>query len=425
MASTHRTSTHRFDCASSSLRLKGLLRNTRCVLWMCFGLGVATHLSLTQIGGFETEDKVVKPLTTQFIKRQPRLSKPLELKKRPQPKRRRMQRKMVSVKAEMQRDQRGSCFQPSQVLRGLARPSVDIGRIAGFGSVEVEPRSIAGIIEGAKEVEQKIDMSLELLDIDALNTGQHHAMVIQDPTDKRNITGFLNLAYIYSDWMTGMEEYKSSDMTFYAVTRLVEKVNEWTLIKTRIAGRVTFDSPELFKTPWVYTRAGHSYAGWKIPYSQAQNLGRYFQQGGFWIADGLQGGPRVGQDIPMRDAVRDALATVDHKYGRDWEFEKLPFDHPIFHCFFEFPDGAPVSADSNRWGPAWADNYPVEGVFLEKHLVVLYTNKNFVLGWVGRSRLYPQYDFDGMRVFQFGVNTIVFALTQEGSITYRLMTSVK
>jgi hypothetical protein len=301
---------------------------------------------------------------------------------------------------------------------------VEIGRLSRLGDAGIEPQSAAEAIESAKEDEKKVDMSLELLDIEALNTGQHHAMVIEDPTDKRNIVGFLNLAYIYSDQMTGMDAYKTSDMTFYGVTRLVDRMNEWTRIRTRIAGRFPFDSAELFQTPWVYTRAGYYSVGWKIPYSQALNIGQYLKQGGFWIPDGLQGGPGVGQDVSLRNALKDALATVNHVYGRDWEFQKLPFAHPLFHCFFEFPDGAPVSADSPTWG-GYGSNFPVEGVFLGERLMVLYTNKNFILGWVGRSPLYPEYNFDGTRVFQFGVNTIVFALTQEGSITHRLMSSVK
>jgi len=261
--------------------------------------------------------------------------------------------------------------------------------------------------------------------ISALNTGRYHALVVQDPTDKQNITGFLNLAFVYSEQMEGLGGVvRSADMTFYGVTRLVDRMNEWTQIRTRIAGRFTFDSSELFQTPWVYTRGGHSLAAWTIPYSQAHNLGQYLQEGGFWIADGLQGGPGVGQDIPMRNAVKDALATANHVYGRDWQFQKLSFHHPIFHCFFEFPDGAPVSADGPYWG-GYGSNFPVEGVFFRERLLVLYTNKNLVHGWVGRSPLYPQYNFDGMRVFQFGVNTIVFALTQEGSITHRLMDSIQ
>ena len=146
----------RFVCPSACLTLKSLLKRTRNGLWIGAGCALAIHLSLTQIGSSDGEQKAAKPLTTHFVKRQPRLSKPLELKKRPKPKHRRIQRKMVSVKAKLQRDQRGGHFHPIQVLRGLATPSVEIGRIAGFGTIEMDPRSISDIVEGTKEVEQKV-----------------------------------------------------------------------------------------------------------------------------------------------------------------------------------------------------------------------------------------------------------------------------
>jgi hypothetical protein len=398
------------------LTLGVLLKRSRRLLWIGCALALSVHIGLSQLGVGAEEQRAAKPLTTQFVKRQPRLTKPLELKKRPQPKHRRVERSMVAVKARMQRKETGVGFEPTQLVRGLARPSVQIGRLAGPGGAETEPQALAGVIEGAKEAKNKIDMSLELLDIETLNTGRYHAMVVQDPGDKRNISGFLNLAYIYSDAMEGLGTYRSSDMTFYAVTRVAEKMNDWTQIKTRIAGRFTFDAPQLFDTPWVYTRGGHSLASWVIPYSQAHNLGKYLRDGGFWIADGLSRGP-LGQDVPMRKAVKDALAAVDHVHGRDWDFQDLPFGHPLFHCFFEFPDGAPSSA--GYW--------PVEGVFLGERLLVLYTNNNLVHGWVSRSPVYGDWypDLDGTRVFQFSVNTIVFALTQEGSITYRLMGGVE
>ena len=98
----------------------------------------------------------------------------------------------------MLRGQRGPQFQAAQALRGLARPGVDIARMGISGGVGVEPKALAEAIQGTKDVEEKIDLSLELLDIAALNTGKHHAMVVQDPEDKRNIQGFCRLAVIYS-----------------------------------------------------------------------------------------------------------------------------------------------------------------------------------------------------------------------------------
>ena len=100
----------RFSCPSASLTLKFLLQRTRKALWIGLGLALALHLCLTQLGGLAETQKSAKPLTTQFIKRAPRLTKPLELKKRPRPKQRRMRRKMVAVKAKVDRKEMSAGF---------------------------------------------------------------------------------------------------------------------------------------------------------------------------------------------------------------------------------------------------------------------------------------------------------------------------
>ena len=168
----------RFECASSSLTLRGLLKRTQRALGVCCGLGIVVHLSFLRVGGLEPEQKVAKPLTTQFVKRQPRLTKPLELKKRPRPKRRQIQRQMVAVKARMERGKTAARFGVAPMLGGLVRPDVRFGRIGGFTGQGMEPHAVAAAIQPSRETEGSMDMALELLDIEALDTGKHHALVV-------------------------------------------------------------------------------------------------------------------------------------------------------------------------------------------------------------------------------------------------------
>ena len=44
--------------------------------------------------------------------------------------------------------------------------------------------------QGAEE----IDLRLELLGVEALDTGRHRALVVIDPKDQRNLQGFLYLS---------------------------------------------------------------------------------------------------------------------------------------------------------------------------------------------------------------------------------------
>ena len=152
------SSSSRFLCPSASLSLNGLLRRTQRALWMGLVSAVGIHLTFTQLGGLSEEERVAKPLTTQFIKRQPRLTKPLELKKRPRPKQRTMRRKMVAVKAKVDRQEAVSSLRPIGMVQQLARPKVDIGRITAFQMTSLEPQVVAQAVESTKEAKSIIEI---------------------------------------------------------------------------------------------------------------------------------------------------------------------------------------------------------------------------------------------------------------------------
>ena len=416
----------RFDCPSSPLRPKSLLRKTEHVLWVCLGIGAATHLSLTQLARSQDEQKAPKPLTTQFVKRQPRLSKPLELKKRPQPKRRPIERTMVSVKARKQEHQSATGLETAQALGGLARPSVDIGRVAAFGWTAVEPTSLAQHIEGTKEVEQRIDMSLELLDIEALDTGRYPAMVVQDPADRRRITGFCRLAVIYSPQFHRAGDSPSRTNFEWQVEigfrRLVRFMNEATEIDAEVLGRLGLNDKELFKAPWTLFSPNRTF---HLSDSHLRSLGRYLLGGGFVFAD--------GQDkryLPpgWKDGFRSLrLALVESlkHCGVPSSIEKLPDTHPVYHCYFDFsgpPGGCDIIHKSGYDGVNVVGY--VEGIQLGERLLALVTGKEYGYGWAIMGTLVWK-SWDPTHSFRFGVNTIILSLTQEGSITRQLMDTIQ
>ena len=415
----------RFHCASSSLALGSLFRRSQPELLMWLALGVAVHLSLTQIAGFEPEEKAAKPLTTQFVKRQPRLTKPLELKKRPQPKRRLVQRRMVSVEARMQREQRVGAFQPTQVLRGLARPSAQVGRLLRFEGGAVEPLSIAQAIESAKESKRSVDMSLEMMDVEALDTGKYHALVVQDPDEKRSIRGFCHLAIVPPRIrLVTQSGYTFEYYVVPGIVRLVAAMNQYTDIRTDILGRITLDDAELFKVPWVFF---FSWDKFKLNDAEFQNLGRYLVSGGFVFADAYGG--KESQQTPGAAAVTAALFGALATQGVEAALEKLPNSHPIYHCYFDF-DGPPSAGDAAVMSvhPDQSDIIEyLEAIHLEGRVAALFSRKFFTHAWTfhgAGSRSEGYQSWDPKRPLQFGINTIIFALTQEGSITHRLFDTV-
>ena len=47
-----------------------------------------------------------------------------------------------------------------------------------------------------RQSENKIDLALEMLDVNSLDTGEHQAVVIQDPDDPQSIKGFIKLPLV-------------------------------------------------------------------------------------------------------------------------------------------------------------------------------------------------------------------------------------
>ncbi len=421
----------RFSCPTSGLKL-GVFRVRRS-FWFALVMASGIHLSILYVTPAREGEVAVKPLTTKFVKREPRLVKPLEMKKRPSPKPRPMRRKMVSVKAKISRRDFIATAPSLRVLDNLARPKAEMSRTVWFEPSRLEGYVASVDVFSDKEPEQKVDMSLEMLDIDALDTGKYHAMVIQNPRDKKRIKGYFHVSAVYARSMTkelnflGGPAGRSAIYTdgVRAIPNIVNAINRYTNIRADIGKVYTFDSKELFKTPWTYISC---HTMFKLTEIEADNLGKYLLSGGFLMADddwACRG--RTG-DIALRGMFKDALAVAGYVHGKDWDFEKIPNDHPLYHCYFDFHDGPPMGNDlysyqsgNNWWGPY---DY-IEGITIDDRLVGIMSNKDYVEVW-GRFGAWsgsPPGDYT--RQEHLLINIIVFALTQEDSITRQVMDYVE
>ena len=353
-------------------------------------MAIALHLSLTRWRGLVVEQRTAKPLTTQFVKRQPRLTKPLELKKRPRPKRRTIRRKMVAVKAKVDRQRMSAQVSAPKMVQSLTRPSAIVGRSTLFSTVVMEPSALAQAIESAKEAQNIIDTSLEMLSVEALDTGEYHAMVIQDPRDKRSIRGFFHVARAYPQTVGSIEATNPNNRgSPWALPRgipgLIDALNKWTGIKADIRGTFTFDSRELFKTPMVFIA---SHTPFRLTEAEASTLGQYLLAGGFLYTDTLLS---VIQRANYHSIVllwKDSLVAVGLTNGRDWDFERLPQSHGIYHCYYDF-DRAPNGHDDYYWkrnGKAilgMVDEPPnyLEGATIDGRLLGICSAKNYTFPW--------------------------------------------
>ena len=107
--------------------------------------------------------------------------------------------------------------------------------------------------------------------------------------------------------------------------------------------------------------------------------------------------------------------------GKDFWSERLPEDHPIYTAFFDLSGGMPFGySPSLGQGKAgvrtW--NY-LTGHYIKGRLASATAGDTGGWGWHNDTR-----GGDSTRQLQLAVNIIIYALTQEGSITQRLMQMV-
>ena len=89
--------------------------------------------------------------------------------------------------------------------------------------------------------------------------------------------------------------------------------------------RVEVGSPDIFNYPFFHM-TGHG--RWALSDDEAQNLRKYLEGGGFLHID-----DNYGLDPYVRPSLKKVFPEL--------ELVELPFDHPIYHQKFSFPNGLP------------------------------------------------------------------------------------
>lgn len=151
---------------------------------------------------------------------------------------------------------------------------------------------------------------------------------------------------------------------------------------------VDLESDNLFQYPLVFM-TGHGTVNFSS--AEARRLRAYLENGGFLYID---------DDYGMNESIRKELKKV----FPDQELRELPFDHPIYHCHFDFPSGPPKIHEH--------DNKPAQGfgLFIGDRLCVFYTyESNPADGWAD-----PEVHHDPPEkreaALRMGTNIVVYAL---------------
>jgi hypothetical protein len=355
----------------------------------------------------------------------------LEFRKTPMPESRRRQRRasltstqvaqaqaLVAMHTETLIDQLdATSIAPPSLRRsdrlGVGGPAAAIGSEAVIGLPELGEVSVTGVKESVRQV----DMSLDLLSIRDMDTGQYQAMVIQDPDDRRSISGYMHLAQGFTRNRASIPGNIGRDRTIYqSLDFLIKALHEYTGIEADYTGPIPLDDPDLLKVPWLLLP---SWFGEAHSSSEAElaNLGRYLAAGGFALTTSRENEKLRGGKF---DRLRQALNSQHLYEGADWRFVYLKPDHPIYHSFFDFD----MAVRDNMEQGNFTDIGDM-GLVVGERLAVLMTAKSITTQSGREGTVNFEDPVDATRHLQFSVNTVVFALTQEGGVTQQLMSGIK
>jgi len=402
----------RFRGPSDAIDMEKLEKETQKLLFLGLLVAVSFHAALGSYFMFKkTEVKVVRPPTMELVIRRPRMTKPFEFKKK------RIKQREYKKKEIVQR-------KPTAEIKTKSLQASLMGTVASYdfetkmdidtGTKVFIPEVVNIEMTATREPEKQISMKEEMISLDDLDTGQYKAMIIQDPKDKKSVKGFI---YISTLWGAQLEPaYKR------AVIHLSDAVNRYTNIRSKVDKHLFIDSRRLFDTPFVFLCADEAFYLTEI---EAKNLGEYLRKGGFAVLD--NGTPTYefgAAEASLKQMLRDAL-------GADAKFLPIPNSHPLYHCFEDFDGGPPQGSENssraivrqnlNRIDSQNGLQYAtlpkqvlyLEGVWIDERLVAIYSDKGYAKKWADTSNNEPQ--------LRIGVNMVVYALTQEGSIAQQKM----
>ncbi len=150
---------------------------------------------------------------------------------------------------------------------------------------------------------------------------------------------------------------------------------------------VSLSDDQLFSYPFLFL-TGHG----NISFSddEVKRLRLYLKNGGFLYAD---------DDYGMDESFRREMKKVFPEH----DFVELPFDHPLYHIVYDFPNGLPKIHEHYEGPPKGL------GIFYGGRLVVFYTyNTNISDGWTEAHNDPPE---KREAAFMVGINIVAYAFT--------------
>ena len=389
----------RFASFSTSFDLDALLRPQRRSLWYSVALSAVLLAALALIDPFgRVVSTAPHPPTVKYIKRQPRPTKPLSVRKIPQPEQQPMVRKRqptpirtdpvhltttVTTEAPMKQ---GS-VSAAQSLLSLPPSSVPLP-LDAERQLGADYSLGDHAIEITRQSENKTDLALEMLEVHHLDTGQHQAVVIQDLDDRQSIKGFIKLPLVVP------RKALNRLVPTRSIEALADGINKYTNLRAEVFGPIAFDDDRIFKFPLLI---GSIYSSLRLNEIEEANQFQYLIQGGF-----IMGG--IGDAEKHLSQVLVNGGLVERK---DFWSEALLEDHPIYNAFFIIGFQSYFLEPHPDQSIACYITRGLKGHFIKDRLV--FVNPLDSSHWA--------YDEAELML---AINVMAYALTQEGSLAQRL-----
>ena len=251
-----------------------------------------------------------------------------------------------------------------------------------------------------------------------------------NPKNKKDIRGFLNIyqleynsSKLEKSPATGwdvVDGQPSWNCVPQALPSLAKYANDSTKLRVSIRGTIRLDSKELTTVPFLYMMGFQSSV--RYTKEEARNIGNYLRNGGFILIDDGNAYQSGAFNITARQMLKDAL-------GYDAVFERVPNSHPMYTVWENF-SAPPSGEDMMRYDKRVREIkevYPyVEAIFINGRMVALVSNRGYNFAW-GYWKFLPTAaggPYDNTRQLQFGLNIVVYALTQRGGIVDQNRTKI-
>ena len=431
-------------------------------LQSCLALSLALHLLV--IFGITHRERVTQfpvlpPIMVEFTKRPPP-QRTLTRRQRPQ-QRPLVRRPSLQAAPVVAMRPAPSASRPLPVFKTSALrlptaslPDRQVLPVPDFPARHIGPQLRAGALEGTRQGADEIDLSLELMDVQALDTGRHRAMVVVDPQDRRKLKGFLYMSGIYSPsieradreqdeyrrpgWWNAMMEMPRRLVERRMLQGLADEMTAKTQVHVEVRDAIRLDDPQLLQVPFVLMTVNTPF---EFTDSEAARLGAYLTSGGFLFVDigrFLQDDYSDDElDIPMvRSFIRASFQAAGYQEWKDWQFKRLEIAHPIYHCFYDvnsLPRGMRDMHFLRKESPSLTPDY-LEGIMVGEQLVGVYSMRGYAGFWAGIARQELDWTLkdnlvngaflasaEEPLVYNLGVNLLVYALTREGSLARQLV----